>query len=818
MTTMARPDATIPTALRELRRWHLGTGVAAPLPPGSLPALLAPFRDPTRVRQEYPLVLTAAAEGLSVRPFGEVLPTWLQRATAQARVLQDNLQRLERRVRLLLVERPDGEPIALLREAGQQMIAELQLRDSVAAGVRSDFASMLEGLPALELLPLNATTPMRLLLAVSRRQVRDARAKFASRANQLAGQLRGLLQIEAQKDPAARGADAVQKSLGGGAARFFDSAKLARNVGDHRGSMRADPERRQRLQQALSTIAAYLAAEPMPEFELVHTGEVPAVAGVSLQPCDEACAGAAARFDHFAAALLPVVRSLQLAELERRGGYEPERHDAMLAAMTWRDLAPDELHVLPVVAALAPARALAGHAMQSLTRLLTSGRPVQVLALVTPSCDPLDEDPRSGDGGPGEGAPSTNRLELGYLGVAFREAYVQQTTAARPTHLLQGFEVALRGTRPGLHVVDSGLDRNGQEPPLGAFLHAGAAIEGRAHPLFHYDPEAGETWAKRLDFTSNPDPESDWPTSEVTGPGEPAGARRRLAFTYADYALLEPHLHGDFSLLPVGLASDELVELADYLQLDADAARRRVPFVWALVGMTPGSMQRVAVRRNLVDACRDRLRFWHLLQELAGVRNDYVREAVQRARQEGAEQAAREREALQARHEQELAEVRAEASGAAMQGLARMLLELDPLAGAPVVSTVASTGALSVASPQATPVASAPATAPPTAPPTAPAPAAAQPATTVDEDMVADPWIESARCSTCNDCVNMNPLLFVYNENKQARIGNPKAGSFAQLVRAAEKCPSRCIHPGKPQDSAEPGLEALVARAAPFNL
>ena len=36
--------------------------------------------------------------------------------------------------------------------------------------------------------------------------------------------------------------------------------------------------------------------------------------------------------------------------------------------------------------------------------------------------------------------------------------------------------------------------------------------------------------------------------------------------------------------------------------------------------------------------------------------------------------------------------------------------------------------------------------------------------------------------------------------------------AFAQLVGAAEKCPSRCIHPGKPQNAAEPGLEALIAR------
>jgi len=43
------------------------------------------------------------------------------------------------------------------------------------------------------------------------------------------------------------------------------------------------------------------------------------------------------------------------------------------------------------------------------------------------------------------------------------------------------------------------------------------------------------------------------------------------------------------------------------------------------------------------------------------------------------------------------------------------------------------------------------------------------------------------------------------------------AGTFADLVAAAEICPAKCIHPGKPLDPNEPGLEELMARAEPFN-
>jgi hypothetical protein len=34
---------------------------------------------------------------------------------------------------------------------------------------------------------------------------------------------------------------------------------------------------------------------------------------------------------------------------------------------------------------------------------------------------------------------------------------------------------------------------------------------------------------------------------------------------------------------------------------------------------------------------------------------------------------------------------------------------------------------------------------------------------------------------------------------------------------AAEKCPARCIHPGKPLNPDEPNLDELIERAKPFN-
>jgi pyruvate-ferredoxin/flavodoxin oxidoreductase len=59
--------------------------------------------------------------------------------------------------------------------------------------------------------------------------------------------------------------------------------------------------------------------------------------------------------------------------------------------------------------------------------------------------------------------------------------------------------------------------------------------------------------------------------------------------------------------------------------------------------------------------------------------------------------------------------------------------------------------------------------------------------------------------------------LFKYNDQKQAYIADPRAGTFKELVMAAEKCPAEIIHPGDPLDPNEPDLEKWIKRAEPFN-
>jgi ferredoxin len=110
------------------------------------------------------------------------------------------------------------------------------------------------------------------------------------------------------------------------------------------------------------------------------------------------------------------------------------------------------------------------------------------------------------------------------------------------------------------------------------------------------------------------------------------------------------------------------------------------------------------------------------------------------------------------------------------------------------------------------PAPAAPAPAAQAAPKAAPAAVeAAEPEKSSDEA-----YIETPRCTTCNECTNLNNRLFAYDANKQAYIADINAGTYRELVEAAESCQVSIIHPGKPRNPNEPGIADLLKRAEPF--
>ncbi|HET7363532.1 MAG TPA: hypothetical protein VFJ70_08185 [Burkholderiales bacterium] len=139
----------------------------------------------------------------------------------------------------------------------------------------------------------------------------------------------------------------------------------------------------------------------------------------------------------------------------------------------------------------------------------------------------------------------------------------------------------------------------------------------------------------------------------------------------------------------------------------------------------------------------------------------------------------------------------------------------EPLARAAERCLDAWRGLQSLAKRPAAPVATAAAAPPPAAP--APAPASAPAAPEAAKVPAGDaPYIETPRCTTCEECVKINNRMFVYDANKQAFIADAKRGTYRELVEAAENCQVSIIHPGKPLNADEPGLDELLKRAEAF--
>jgi uncharacterized Fe-S cluster protein YjdI len=279
-------------------------------------------------------------------------------------------------------------------------------------------------------------------------------------------------------------------------------------------------------------------------------------------------------------------------------------------------------------------------------------------------------------------------------------------------------------------------------------------MESRAFPAFTFDPSAGTDWASRFDLAVNPQVDRDWPLHEFAYESvEHQRAGEEVAFTLVHFVACDRRYSRHFARVPHKDWNAKMVPVGESLAREQKGLPETIPTV--LMVDDRNVMQKALVDDKVMREARRCREMWHSLQELGGVHNSHAERVL-----------ARERKA-QGEREQAIAEARG----------------LEPDAA-------------------------------PTAAAAAPATAAA--AEAAPEPSSDEAYIETARCTTCNECTKINDRMFAYNENKQAYIANPDAGTYAQLVEAAESCQVSIIHPGKPRNPKEPGLAELQQRAEAF--
>ncbi|MCP4092303.1 MAG: pyruvate ferredoxin oxidoreductase [Planctomycetes bacterium] len=514
--------------------------------------------------------------------------------------------------------------------------------------------------------------------------------------------------------------------------------------------------------------------------------------------------------------------------------YDAEKDEAEYAIFDYKLFTDEEFHMCPPIFAVGGDGAMMDIGFQNLSRMLASGLPIRTVV--------LDTQVYSNTGGQactsgftgqisdmamfgkGQAGKVEIRKELSLLAMAHRNVFVLQSSQATASHLLGGVLRGLQSKHPAIFILHSACPPEHGIADDAATRSSRMALESRAFPTLEYDPDRGDTFADCLELDGNPAMEDTWPSYKmkyVDADGNDAEMEQPM--TIADWAASEGRFKKHFR--PAS-ESDDLVPFAEFVAMSEDDREGKVPYINVLDGKN--MLRKMQASHPIVQLAEDRLRLWSQLKEMAGEQvTGSARDNVTADLEDEFDQKVA---ALKAEHDAKVLELRTVFPQVVARRMAEGLLRssgdktvqeiltqaenvepLEPLSfdadamfgeggGAPVAAPVA-----------AAPAAEAPAAAP------AAAPVAVAVEEDDDDDTGMDPYIDTERCTSCNECTNLNNRLFVYNDQKLAEIGDPKAGTFQQLVKAAEACPVEIIHPGTPLNPKEKDLAKWIKRAEPFN-
>jgi pyruvate-ferredoxin/flavodoxin oxidoreductase len=521
--------------------------------------------------------------------------------------------------------------------------------------------------------------------------------------------------------------------------------------------------------------------------------------------------------------------AVRRAELELAGDYDATEHEPFFTAFDWRQFTDEEFDLCPPLFATGGDGAMLDIGFQNMSRLLASGKPIRVMVLDTQvysntggqACTSgfTGQVSDMAAYGQAQHGKEETRKELALIAMAHRNVFVLQASQANPAHLLGGVLKGLQSKYPAVLALhcpcppEHGLGDD--QPPDAAKL----TLESRSYPVLRYDPAEGDKLAERLDLDGNPSIDDIWPEYDLTYVDDD-GAEQTLSLpvTTADWAATEARFKKHFKRVKADADLDALMPFHEYVAASTDERDGRTPFIYVIDGER--RLGRLTVSTEIVELAEDRLAVWNLLREMAGLDVDLSADAEAELQQEIA--------TIKAEYETKLADLRTKfpqviarrlaegliRAGNGQRTIADLLQEVQSMPIAPLQfeGTVDFGGGGSGGGGTAVATAAAPAA---TEAPAASAPAAA--AEDDEEGLALEPYIDTARCTTCEECLKVNKKMFAYNDKKQAYIKDAKAGTFRDLVTAAERCPVRIIHPGTPLNPKEKDLEKWVKRAEPFN-
>ena len=464
-------------------------------------------------------------------------------------------------------------------------------------------------------------------------------------------------------------------------------------------------------------------------------------------------------------------KTIRQAELLLNGGTISSEQKDFFAYFNWNQFSDQEWSLCPPVVVVGGDGAMYDIGFQNLSRMMASGKPIKVVVLDTQvysntggqACTSgfigqVSDMAQYGKVWQGKSEP---RKEIGLIAMAHRNTYVLQATIANTSQMIEGFIDGLMARRPALfNLYTTCQPEHGVGDDMGAH-QAKLAVESRAYPVFKYNPEKGVRTEDAFDLSGNPAIDTIWPTYRLKYLENDREKTMELPMTFADFALTEARFRKHFRKIPYDAWNENMVPLAEFLEMDMGNREGKFPYLWAVDRKQ--RLSRVLVAKKIVESCEDRRDFWIMLRGLAGYKPE-------EAKPEHIEQ-----------------KIRSEIVGK----IARGLMKLASGEGVGMEDlTLGETGETAAATASAT----------------------AQPCT----DFMA-PWLETEHCSACEECIKLNPKIFAYNKDNKAYIINPEGGPYSDLVKAAEKCTARVIHPGVPKDRTEKDIDKWIKRGEKFN-
>jgi len=448
-----------------------------------------------------------------------------------------------------------------------------------------------------------------------------------------------------------------------------------------------------------------------------------------------------------------LIKAIRIGELEIENDYDEEKHDVLFDSFTQDALAKRELELFPSYLVCSDSDSFNDLDKAKLIEVLSSQLPINVLYRIG---DVFSES-SLGNGSTPFGGWNTR---LANIAVNLHNAFVLQTSSSYLYQLSGSIKVGMAFQGPALFCVYSGKQSNSANSY--PYLASAAAMQSRVLPTLVYDPRGGDDWASCFSLNGNPVVDARWPIDKFDYQDKDLNLLHgEFAFTFADFLACDKRFADQFVSVSRDDWSDSMIPVHEYLELGNGDTQGKIPFIWMVD--KENLLQRVAVTRTVVDSTRRCGRLWSNLQEMGGVNSSFTRDAV-----------AREKERWLEEKNREIEEIRKELQPDSVNEVPKTV-DLETVASADREST------------------------------------GSEEETSSDEA-----YIEVSRCTTCNECTLINDKMFAYNENQQAYIADITAGTFRELVTAAEKCKVAIIHPGKPINPDEDGIEELIERAEAF--